>query len=41
MSKIKSWFEDHIDTISDEELVKMGYDPEEIQFLRECFSEED
>lgn len=41
MSAIKRWFEDHITELSDEELFKMGYDQEDIDFLRECFQEQE
>lgn len=38
MSAIKRWFEDHIDSMTDEELLAIGYEQEDIDFLRECFS---
>ena len=39
MSAIKRWLEDHISEITDEELLEGGYEPEEIDFMRECFTE--
>lgn len=41
MSAIKRWYEDHISELSDEELFKMGYDQEDIDFLRECFQDQE
>jgi hypothetical protein len=38
MSMMKRWFEDHISEFTDEELLKMGYDQEEINLMRECFA---
>lgn len=38
MGAMKSWFEEHISDFSDEELLKMGYEQEDIEFLRECFA---
>jgi len=38
MSAIKRWFEDHISDFTDEELLKDGYEQEEIDFMRECFT---
>ena len=38
MSMMKRWLEDHIDKISDEELLDGGYDQETIDLWRECFS---
>ena len=38
MSAIKRWFEDHISEITDDELLEGGYEQEEIDFMRECFT---
>ncbi len=38
MSAIKRYLEDHISEMTDEELLKAGFDQEEIDFMRECFS---
>lgn len=38
MSAMKRWFEEHISDFSDEELLKMGYEQEDIEFMRECFT---
>lgn len=40
MSYIKRWFEEHIDQLTDAQLADMGYSDEEIELLRESFSEE-
>lgn len=39
MSLIKRWLEDHIAEFTDEELLAFGYDQEDIDFMRECFTE--
>lgn len=39
MSMIKRYLEANIDKISDEELMKLGYDEEEIKELRDSFSD--
>lgn len=39
MSYIKRYFENHINELSTSELRSMGYSDEEIDELRECFSE--
>lgn len=38
MSCIKRYFENHIDEISDEQLIEWGYSEKQIEWLRECFS---
>ncbi len=38
MSAIKRWFEDHISEFTDEELREGGYEQEDIDFMRECFT---
>lgn len=38
MSAMKRWFEDHISDFTDEELLDMGYEQDEIDFIRECFT---
>ena len=38
MSAIKRWFEDHISEITYDELLEGGYEQEEINFMRECFT---
>lgn len=38
MSAIKRWFEDHISDFTDEELLEDGYEKEDIDFMRECFT---
>ena len=38
MSAIKRWFEDHISEFTNEELLEMGYEQEDIDFMRECFT---
>lgn len=38
MSCIKRYFEDHIDEMSDEQLIQWGYSDKTIEWLRECFS---
>lgn len=38
MSYIKRWYEDNIDNYTDEELIAMGHPEEDIEWLRECFS---
>lgn len=38
MGAVKRWFEDHIQELTDEELLAMGFKQEQINFLRECFS---
>lgn len=38
MSAMKRWFEDHISDFTDEELLKDGYEQEDIDFMRECFT---
>ena len=41
MSCIKFWLEEHIDELSNEELmVDWGFSQEEIDFMRECFKSE-
>lgn len=38
MSAIKRYFEDHISDFTDEELLEDGYEQENIDFMRECFT---
>lgn len=38
MSAIKRQFENHISDFTDEELLEDGYQQEEIDFMRECFT---
>lgn len=38
MSAIKRWFEDHISDFTDEVLLDYGYEQEEIDSMRECFT---
>lgn len=38
MSAIKRWLEDHISELSDEELLENGFEQENIDFMRECFT---
>lgn len=39
MGEVKRWLEDHIDEFTDEELLDMDYDQEDIDFMRECYSQ--
>lgn len=41
MGAVKRWLEDHIQELTDEELLAMGYKQEQIDFLKECFSSEE
>lgn len=41
MSEMKKWLEEHISEFTDEELEKNGYEQEDIDFMRECFTEEE
>jgi hypothetical protein len=41
MGYMKRWFEEHLDDISDEDLMRLGYSEQDIDELRECFSEEE
>ena len=38
MSLIKRWYEENIDNLTDEELIKMGHPKEDIEWLQETFS---
>lgn len=38
MSAMKRWFEDQISDFTDEELLDMCYEQDEIDFMRECFT---
>ena len=38
MGAIKRWYEENIDKLTDEELIEMGHPKEDIEWLRECFS---
>lgn len=39
MGAMKRWLEDHIREFTDEELLEDGYSQEDIEFMRECFTE--
>lgn len=39
MSCIKRYFEDHIDELTDEQLIEWGYSEKEIDWLRSGFSQ--
>lgn len=41
MSAMKCWYESHVPEMTDDELTEMGYDQDEIKFLRECFPSEE
>lgn len=41
MSMMKRWLEDNINKIPDEELIDAGYSEEDIEFMRECFGDEE
>lgn len=40
MSRIKRWFEDHINNFTDKELLDMGYSKEDIKGFREAYPKE-
>lgn len=39
MSAIKRWFEEHFAEFTDEELLADGYEQEEIDYMRNAFTE--
>lgn len=41
MSAIKHWLETHLQELTDKELLEMGYDQNDIDFMRECFTEKE
>ncbi len=38
MGAMKTWFEDHISEFTDEQLLDMGYNHEDIDTMREAFA---
>lgn len=41
MSAIKRWYEDLINSKTDDELLDMGFEQDEIDHLKECFLPQD